>query len=154
MEVSSYPCNCIYIYNKRSWTMLAVNNVKWVCPTRYRLLNVQLRKWYGPIMLEKLPEAIPKTAEKSQRWRPCVRTWDGPSIILSFQPESTDCGPDEVSSAHIKPCDYYCAVCAMGNIHIITELRLRVSVTCTFTIKHGTHVPFVTCSHLYDAYQL
>ena len=32
---------------------------------------------------------------------------------------STDCGPDEVSSGHNKPCDYYCAVCAMGNIHII-----------------------------------
>ena len=33
-------------------------------------------------------------------------------------------------------------------------VRLRVSVTCTFTIKHGTHVPVVTCSHLYDAYRL
>ena len=29
------------------------------------------------------------------------------------------------------------------------DIRLRVSVTCTFTIKHGTHVPVVTCSHLY-----
>ena len=34
------------------------------------------------------------------------------------------------------------------------DIRLRVSVTCTFTIKHGTHVPVVTCSHLYDAYRL
>ena len=33
-------------------------------------------------------------------------------------------------------------------------IRLRVSVTCTFTIKHGTHVPVVTCSHIYDAYRL
>ena len=33
------------------------------------------------------------------------------------------------------------------------DIRLRVSVTCTFTIKHGTHVPVVTCSHLYDAYR-
>ena len=32
---------------------------------------------------------------------------------------STDCGPEEVSSGHIKPWDYYCAVCDMGNIHII-----------------------------------
>ena len=32
---------------------------------------------------------------------------------------STDCEPDEVSSGHNKPCDYYCAMCAMGNIHII-----------------------------------
>ena len=31
-------------------------------------------------------------------------------------------------------------------------LRLRVSVTCTFTIKHGTHVPVVTCSHLQKMY--
>ena len=29
------------------------------------------------------------------------------------------------------------------------DIRLRVSVTCTFTIKHGTRVPVVTCSHLY-----
>ena len=34
------------------------------------------------------------------------------------------------------------------------KIRLRVSVTCTFTIKHGTHVPIATCSHLYDAYRL
>ena len=36
------------------------------------------------------------------------------------------------------------------------DIRLRVTVTCTFTIKHGTHVPVrvVTCSHLYDAYRL
>ena len=34
------------------------------------------------------------------------------------------------------------------------DIRSRVSVTCTFTIKHGTHVPVVTCSHLYDAYRL
>ena len=34
------------------------------------------------------------------------------------------------------------------------DIRLRVSVTCDFTIKHGTHVPVVTCSHLYDAYRL
>ena len=34
------------------------------------------------------------------------------------------------------------------------DIRLRVSVTCTFTIKHGTHVPVVTCSHLYDAHRL
>ena len=27
------------------------------------------------------------------------------------------------------------------------DIRLRVSVTCTFTIKHGTHVPVVPCSH-------
>ena len=26
------------------------------------------------------------------------------------------------------------------------DIRLRVSVTCTFTIKHGTHVPVVTCA--------
>ena len=32
---------------------------------------------------------------------------------------STDCEPDEVSNGHNKPFDYYCAVCAMGNIHII-----------------------------------
>ena len=32
---------------------------------------------------------------------------------------STHCELDEVSSGHNKPCDYYCAVCAMGNIHII-----------------------------------
>ena len=32
------------------------------------------------------------------------------------------------------------------------DIRLRVSVTCTFTIKHGTHVPVVTCSHLYHEY--
>ena len=34
------------------------------------------------------------------------------------------------------------------------DIRLRVSMTCTFTIKHGTHVPVVTCSQLYDAYRL
>ena len=34
------------------------------------------------------------------------------------------------------------------------DIRLRVSVTCTFTIKHSTHVPIVTCSHLYNAYRL
>ena len=34
------------------------------------------------------------------------------------------------------------------------DKRLRVSVTCTFTIKHCTHVPIATCSHLYDAYRL
>ena len=36
------------------------------------------------------------------------------------------------------------------------DIRLRVSVTytCTFIIKHGTHVPIATCSHLYDAYWL
>ena len=35
-----------------------------------------------------------------------------------------------------------------------SDLRLRVNVTCTFTIKHGTHVPVVTYSHLYDACRL
>ena len=25
------------------------------------------------------------------------------------------------------------------------DMSLRVSVTCTFTIKQGTHVPVVTC---------
>ena len=34
------------------------------------------------------------------------------------------------------------------------DIRLRVSMTCTFTIKQGTHVPVVTCSQLYDAYRL
>ena len=34
------------------------------------------------------------------------------------------------------------------------DIRLRVSVTCTFTIKHGTHVPIATYNHLYDAYRL
>ena len=29
---------------------------------------------------------------------------------------------------------------------LICDIRLRVSVTCTFTIKHGTHVRVVTCS--------
>ena len=34
------------------------------------------------------------------------------------------------------------------------DIRLRVSVTCTFTIKHGTQVPIATYNHLYDAYRL
>ena len=49
---------------------------------------------------------------------------------------STDCGPEEVSSGHIKPWDYYCAVCDMGNIHIICSLYLYVFMyiyMCVYT---------------------
>ena len=28
------------------------------------------------------------------------------------------------------------------------DIRLRVSVACTFTIKHGTHVPVVTFTYM------
>ena len=53
-----------------------------------------------------------------------LRSYMGWTVDHSVVPTgSNDCGPDEVSSGHItwcnKPCDYYCAVCAMGNIHII-----------------------------------
>ena len=55
----------------------------------------------------------------------------------------------EISS---YPCNCIIFIIKVINYALWRDIRLRVSVTCTFTIKHGTHVPIATCSHLYDAH--